>query len=123
MSWKGIRRRGSGTKAFVMTVNCLDHSHSLAINPLSFPRHRHSLDEYQALIRTACKHRVAVISYSDSGRVFEAEGSGLTSTAREFYNSVWDLTLDKDKFDTIDGLLVALHEAGFVYRTRVKIGG
>jgi hypothetical protein len=106
-----------------MTANCLDHSHSLVTNPLSFPRHRHSLDEYQALIRTARKHRVAVISYSDSGRVFEAEGSGLTSTAREFYNSVWDLTLDKDKLDTIDGLLVALHEAGFVYRTRVKIGG
>ena len=55
--------------------------------------------------------------------MFEAEGSGLTSTAREFYNSVWDLTLDKDKLDTIDGLLVALHVASFVYRTRVKIGG
>jgi hypothetical protein len=47
VSWKSVGRRGSGTKAFVMTVNCLDHSHSLATNPLSFPRHRHSLDEYQ----------------------------------------------------------------------------
>jgi hypothetical protein len=104
-----------------MTVNCLDHSHDLATNPLSFPRHRHSLDEYQALIRTARKHREVIISYLDSRRVLEAKGSGLTLIIREFYNTVRDLAPDKDKPDTIDGLLVALHEAGFIYRTRVKI--
>ena len=104
-----------------MAVSSLGHSHSLATNPLSFPHHQHSLDEYQALIHTARKHRVTVISYSGSRRVLEAEGSGLIPTAREFYNTVRDHTPDKDKPDTISGLLVALHEAGFVYSMRVKI--
>jgi hypothetical protein len=53
--------------------------------------------------------------------VLKAESSGLTLTAREFYNTVRDLAPDKDKPDTIDGLLMAFHETGFIYKTRVKI--
>lgn len=121
VSWKDVGKRGSGIKAFVLTVNCLDYSHSLATNSLSFPRYRYSLNEYQALIRITRKYRVAIISYLDSRRVLKAEGSGLIPTAREFYNTVRDLTPDKDKPNTIDGLLVALYEAGFMYRTRVRI--
>jgi hypothetical protein len=34
---------------------------------------------------------------------------------------VRDLAPNKDKPDTINGLLMALHETGFMYRTRVKI--
>ena len=114
VSWKDVGRRGSGTKAFVMSANCLEHSHKLTINPLSFPRHR------QALVRTARKHRIAVISYSASRRVLEAEELGLVLTSREYYNSLRKLIPDKAKPETIDALLVELHEAGFVYRTRVQ---
>jgi hypothetical protein len=86
VSWKDVGRRGSGTKAFVMSVNCLEHSHELAINPLSFPRHREAPVEYQTLVRTARKRRIAVISYSASRRVLEAEELGLVLTSREYYN-------------------------------------
>src|ERR1700733_15057914 len=34
VSWKDIGKRGSGNKAFVMTVNSLFHSHDLADNPV-----------------------------------------------------------------------------------------
>jgi hypothetical protein len=44
-----------------MTVTCLDHVQELFSNPLSFPRHRQSLEEWQALIRTARKHHEVVI--------------------------------------------------------------
>jgi hypothetical protein len=53
--------------------------------------------------------------------VLKAESSGLTLIAREFYNTVRDLAPNRDKPDTINGLLMAFHEAGFMYRTRVKI--
>jgi len=121
VNWKDIGKRGSGNKAFILTVKNTDHSHPLATNPLSFPRHRQALDEWQDLLRTARKHRQAVIPYSESRRVLEAEDFGLTITSREYYNSVRKMVADKDQPQTIDGLLVALQEEGFVYRTRVDI--
>jgi hypothetical protein len=53
--------------------------------------------------------------------VLEAEEFGITISAREYYNSVRKIIADKDQPQTIDGLLVALQEEGFVYRTRVEI--
>jgi hypothetical protein len=104
-----------------MTVVCLDHVHDLSSNPLSFPRHRQALEEWQALIQTARKHREAVIPYSESRRVLESEEFGITISAREYYNSVRKMIANKDQPQTIDGLLVALQEEGFVYRVRVKV--
>jgi len=112
-------------KGFVLTVTCLDHhGHTLIDNPLSIPAHLHSLEEYQAAKNTARKHRMAVIPYSESRRrVLEAEEFGLTISARDYYNSVRKMVPDKDKPETIDGLLVALQEAGFVYRCHGGRGG
>ena len=62
-----------------------------------------------------------MILYSESRRVLELEEFGVTITAREYYNSVRKMVADKDLPQTIDGLLVALQEEGFVYRTRVEI--
>ena len=62
VTWKAIGIRGSGNKSFVTTVTYLDHVHELSSNPHSFPRHRQSLEEWQALIRAARKHREAVRS-------------------------------------------------------------
>jgi hypothetical protein len=53
--------------------------------------------------------------------VLEAEEFSITISAREYYNSVRKMVADKDQPQTIDGLLVALQEEGFVYRTRVEI--
>jgi len=121
VTWKDIGTRGSGNKGFVVTVTCLDHTHELSSNLLSFPRHRQSLEEWQALIRTARKHREAVIPYSESRRVLESEEFGVTISAPEYYNSVRKMIPDKEQPQTIDGLLVALQEEGFVYRTRLKV--
>ena len=104
-----------------MTVNSLLHSHDLADNPLSFPRHRQALDEYQALIRTTRKHRIAVIPYSESRRVLEAEELGLILTSREYYNSLRKSGPNIAQSETIDALFMELYEAGFVYRTRVRV--
>jgi len=41
-------------------------------------------------------------------RVLEAEEFGLIISARDYYNSVRKMVPDKDKPETIDGLLVAL---------------
>jgi hypothetical protein len=122
VSWKDIGIRGSGDKGFVLTVIYLDHyGHTLIDNPLSIPAHLRSLDEYQAAKDTARKHRMAVIPYSESRRVLEVEEFGLAISAKDYYNTVRKMVPDKDKPKTIDGLLVALQEAGFVYRCRVEI--
>ena len=122
VSWKDVGKRGSGNKAFVMTVTSLDHKgHPLVDNPLSIPAHLRNLEEYQTVISTVRKHRQAVIPYSESRRVLECEEFGIHITARQYYNSVRKMIPDKSKPETIDGLLVALQEAGFVYRVRVEI--
>ena len=122
VSWKNKGIRGSEEKGFILTVICLNHhGHALIDNPLSIPAHLHSLDEYQTTKNTARKHRIAMIPYSESRRVLEAEEFGLAISARDYYNSVRKMVPDKDKPETIDGLLIALQEAGFVYRCRVEI--
>jgi hypothetical protein len=77
--------RGPGNIGFVMTVTCLDHVHGLFSDPLSFPRHRQSLEEWQALICTARKHCEAMIPYSKSRRVLQSAEFGMTISAREHY--------------------------------------
>src|SRR5947207_13787069 len=105
----------------MMTINSLLHSYDLTNNPLSFPRHRQALDEYQALIRTTRKHRIAVILYSESRRVLKAEELGLVLTTREYYNSLRKSVPNIAQLETIDALLIELYKAGFVYKTRIRV--
>ena len=122
ITYKDIGQRGSGVKGFVLTVVCLDYyGHELLANPLSIPSHLRDLAEYQVAITTVRKHRQAVIPYSESRRVLESEEFGITLTARQYYDSVRKMIPDKNKPETIDGLLIALQEAGFIYRTKVDI--
>ena|SRR5438876_2850 len=104
-----------------MTVNSLLYSHDPADNPLSYPRHRQALNDYQALIRTARKHPIAIIPYSESRRVLKAKELRLILTSREYYNSLRKLVFNIAYPETIDALLIELHEAGFVYRTRMRV--
>ena len=46
---------------------------------------------------------------------------GLVLTSREYYNSLRKSVPDKAQPETINALLVELHEASFVYRTRVWV--
>ena len=53
--------------------------------------------------------------------MLEAKEFGLTISAKDYYNSVRKMIPDKNKPETIDGLLVAPQEAGFVYRCLVEV--
>ena len=122
ISWKNIGKRGFSNKAFIITVTLIDYKgHPLVDNPLSIPTHLRNLEEYQSMISTVRKHRQAVIPYSESRRVFECEEFGIHITARQYYDSIRKITPDKNKPETVNGLLIALQEADFVYRVRIEI--
>jgi hypothetical protein len=63
-----------------------------------------------SLIRTAPKHREAVIPYSERRRVLESEEFSVTISTCRYYNSVRKMSPDKEQPQTIDGLLIALWE-------------
>ena len=123
VSYKSIGKRNSGVKGFVLTVKSLLHEgHQLTDDPLLFPINMRSLSEYQMLRTIATQHRQAIVSYQTSRRVIESmEEFGINLTARQYYNTVKNAKGDKNAPETIGGLLIALEEADFVYRTRVDI--
>jgi hypothetical protein len=49
------------------------------------------------------------------------EKYSLIITPREYYNQIRKMKADKNKPKTIKDILVALHKAGFVFRTRQDI--
>ena len=122
VSYKSIGKRGSGKKGYILTVKCLDHhGHELVDNPLIFQRHKERLEEYQALKTQARAHRISIIPYSVSRRVLEsADEFGLKLTSREYYNIVKIKPVDGTDEKLIEGLLVAIQEAGFIYRPRIE---
>ena len=61
-----------------------------------------------------------IIPYSVSRRVLESEEIGLTLTAKEYYNTVRYQVIQRNDNKTIEGLLVALDEAGFIWRLRTE---
>ena len=122
VSYKSVGKRGSGQKGYVLSVKCLDHhGHEMAINPFIFPGHKERLEEFQALKTQARAHRVSIIPYSVSRRVLEcADEFGLRLTSREYYNIVRIKPVDGTDEKSIEGLLVAIQEAGFIYEPRIE---
>jgi len=124
IAWKNIGKRNSGIKGFVMKTKCLNHSHSLTDNALNYPRQLAQQEEYQQLISTVQSHRIAMISYTDSRRILlhdQTTQLGIHLSKKQYYNSVRNSKPNRDDSTTILGLLQALNDAGFVYRTRVEI--
>lgn len=122
VSYKNIGKRGSGERAFILTVKDISHgdTHPLASNPFVYQRHRERLPEYQAIKAQARAHRVAVMPYSLSRRVLDAvDSTGLSLTRKEYYQITKSSTLNLKDDKTIDGLLYALNDAEFKYRCRV----
>ena len=115
-------KRGDTTKVYYLTVTYNEHSHELGNNPFAYKIHETALAEYQQLIKNARKHRMAMISYSTNQRVLEQEGLGLTISSKTYYNLVRTKLPDKDDAgETIQGLLIALEDAGFLFRIRVAV--
>ena len=122
VSWKSIGKRGSSEKGFVLTIKSLNHEgHDLTENPLAvYSRHMTETKEYREVLQTASRHRIAVIPYSASRRVLEATKFGISLTYKQYYNTVRNTPPNREDSRTIEGLLVALSDADFIYRTRVE---
>ena len=84
-----------------------------------FPRHLAETKEHREVLAAARFHRIAVILYSASRRVLELTEFSITLTYKQYYNSVRRMAPNRDDSLTIDGLLVALFNRGFIYRIRV----
>jgi hypothetical protein len=120
ISYKSVGKRGTEPKAWILTAPSLEHfGHDLVDNPLIFPRHRERIDAFKNAKRLAITHRYSIIPFSIHRRILESEDIGLTLTAKEYYNSVRNEKLSATNIKSIEGLLVALQEAGFIYRCRV----
>ena len=65
--------------------------------------------------------RIAMIAYSSSQRVLQMEGLGFTIDSTTYYNTVRHNRPSADDCQTIQGLLVALADAGFRWHCRIKI--
>jgi hypothetical protein len=61
-----------------------------------------------------------MISYSSSRRVLQIEGLGFIIDSTTYYNTVRHNQPSADDYQTIQGLLVALADAGFLWRSRVE---
>jgi hypothetical protein len=126
VSYKSVGVRGTEPKAFILTYNppvteFQGHSHALADDPLIYPLHMQSVDEWQAHAVASRQHRNKIIPYSVSRRILEDEEFGLTITAKEYYNTLRNLRPNHEKNKNMEATLVALDEASFVYTVRYEI--
>jgi hypothetical protein len=121
-SYKSVGKRGTEPRAWILKVESLYHSgHDLVDNPLMFPRHKQRTDEFRLARRQALAHRSSVIPYSVHRRILDANDEyQLKLTAKEYYNSIRNETLNGEDPQTIEGLLIALDNAGFIHRCRYK---
>ena len=120
-TYKSVGKRGLDEKGWVLSITRDSHSHHLRADPLTYISHRQSTTEFRKQLVNTKIHREKIIPYSTSRRVLEDEEYGLIITAKEYYNQVRKQPANKNKPKTIEGMLVALQEAGFVYRSRVDI--
>ena len=100
-------------------MTCSSHTH-VTKNPFAYQVHVKGTVEYQILIAKARNMRMVMISYSNSQRVLQIEGLGFTIDSTTYYNTVRCNRPSTDDCQTIQGLLVALADAGFLWRSRVE---
>jgi hypothetical protein len=120
-TWKSQSRGKPGDKVFMVKVVNSSHSHDLNPNPLSYHSHLQGLSEYKAQAAAARTWRTKVIPYSTTRRVLEDNEYGMLLRPSDYYNAVRSQPVDKAEGRSIAGLVVALQEAGFVYRTRLSV--
>ena len=81
-------------------------------NPFAYQVYIKDTMEYQTLTAKARNIRIAIITYSSSQRVLQMEGLGFTIDSATYYNTVRHNRPSADDCQTIQGLLVALADAG-----------
>jgi hypothetical protein len=120
-TYKSIGKRGSDKKAWVLSITWDSHSHPLMADPLTYISYRHSITEFREQLVNTRTYREKIIPYSVSRRVLEDEEYRLIITAKEYYNQVRKQPANKNKPKTIEGIIITLQEASFIYRMRVDI--
>src|SRR5438045_9775078 len=109
-SYKSVGKRGSGIKAFILTVQNSEHSCALTDNPLGvFPAHLKATEEWQTARYMAKKHREKVLPYSNSRRLIDAEDLGLVLSSKQYYNLIRKEISDKLTPYIIDALFLTLY--------------
>ena len=94
--------------------------HSLHLNPFAFDVHEHSAESHRRLVTQARKYRFAQQTYSKACELLREEGSGLILSQKTYYNLIRYRHPDNNDADTITGLLTALKDNGFRFRTRTE---
>ena len=64
--------------------------------------------------------RISAVPYLVYLRVLNRNNLGISIDARTYYNLVRNTRGNKERQETIEGLLIALNKAGFYFRTRVE---
>jgi hypothetical protein len=120
LSYKSVSR-GSQEKAYLLTVKNLSYNYDIHLNPFGFKMHEKATEEYQRQAVSAIKFRTVAVPYLVHRRVLDRAEFGLIIDRRTYYNLVRNEHGDKKQDRTISGLLIALDEAGFRYRTKVEV--
>lgn len=95
-------------------------NHDLHLNPFSFHRHEQSVDSHHRQLAEATRFRTGNLTYSEACHLLKSDSGGLMLSKKAYYNLVRYQRPDKTKEETIDGLLRALNDEGFVFRLRTK---
>jgi MULE transposase domain len=94
--------------------------HLIPLNPFSFKIHLSAVDEFQQLQTVARKYRLSNQPYSEACKLLKQESLGLILKPKQYYNLMRNLPGDSSNADTITGLLQALQDYNFRFRTLTK---
>src|SRR4051794_38534264 len=89
-------------------------------NPFAYKIHLKQTCEYKQSVNKSLNASITAVPYSVQRRVLDRDDLGITIDARTYYNLVRNSRGNKEQDTTVSGLLIALDEAGFHYRTRVE---
>ena len=115
----GIRFKispGAVERIWQLTMTCS----STMRNSFAYQVHVQATTEYQVLAAKARHMHMTFFSYSDSKRVLQMKGLGLTIDSTTYCNTIRHNRLSSEDCQTIQGLLVALADSGFGWRCRVE---
>jgi hypothetical protein len=114
-------KRGHPERHFIGRWKKEDHEgHAVPLNPFSLPVHRQTVPAFQRLKGIASKYRLASLSHSEAQKLLREDSLGVRLKAKEYYNLVRLLPLDRKDPDSAIALLKALQDEGFHYRTLVR---
>jgi hypothetical protein len=120
--WRGICSYkypypGAVERIWQLTMTYSSHTHTMR-NPFAYQAHVQATTEYQVLAAKAQHMRMTFISYSDSKRVLQMEGLGLTIDSTTYYIIIGYRSKTVRRFKAC---WLRWLTAAFVWRCRVEV--